>query len=243
MDQRGAVLVVQHVDWEGPHRIAAALERAGIPTLTRRPLAGEPLPTPARLAGAVIMGGPMNVDDTARHPELARERAWVESALDLELPLLGICLGSQLIARALGAAVTPGAAEIGWAPVQAADTDDPLVGPLAPATAVLHWHGDRYDVPPGARHLASSALTPCQAFRAGDAWGLLFHPEADGALVERWLSEPAMADELAGVHGDGAADALRADTARHAPQSVERSARTLDGWTAVAGARRAALGL
>ena len=236
------MLAVVHVPWEGPHRIEAALEAAGIPVMTRHPLAGEPLPDPARLSGALIMGGPMNVDDTARHPGLAAEHEWVGRALAAGLPLLGICLGSQLIARGLGAAVVPGPApEIGWAPVEVAAADDPVVGTLAPATTVLHWHGDRFDVPPGARALASSALTPCQAFRAGDAWGLLFHPEADAALVEHWLEEPAMAAELEAANGPDAAAALRADTIRHAPAAAERGDAAIGAWCAVAGARRAAL--
>lgn len=241
-DRTAPVLVIAHVPWEGPHRVADALARAGIPVIIRMPLAGEPLPSPARLAGAVIMGGPMNVDDTVAHPELRREREWTEGALDLDLPLLGICLGSQMIARALGAAVVPGPApEIGWAPVRVHDPDDPVVGPLAPATPVLHWHGDVFDPPPGATALAASDRTACQAYRAGNAWGLLFHPESDAALVERWLAEPVMVAELREAAGSDAVDALRRDTATHETLLVERSTRGLDAWAAVAAARRAEL--
>lgn len=236
------MLVIQHVDWEGPHRVAEAVERAGVPVITRRPLSGEPLPSPARLSGAIIMGGPMNVDDVAAHPDLLRERQWTEVALDLELPLLGICLGSQMIARALGAEVVPGGRpEIGWAPIAVSDPSDPVLGALAPSTHVLHWHGDVFDVPPGATPLASSALTACQAYRAGTAWGLLFHAEADAALVDLWLDEPSMVAELEAANGHGATDAVRRDTAAHAAPLAQRSTAGFDAWAAVAAARRAEL--
>lgn len=80
--------------------------------------------------------------------------------------------------------------------------DDPLLGGLAPGAEVLHWHGDVFDLPAGAHHLASSTMTENQAFRAGNAWGVLFHPEADLALVEAWLAVPEMIDEAVAALGD-----------------------------------------
>src|SRR5262249_62055310 len=115
---------------------------------------------------------------------------------DGDKPVLGVCLGAQLIAAALGAEVRPGPApEIGFATVRIRDPGDPVVGGLAPDAAVLHWHGDVFDLPEGAEVLAWSAQTQNQAFRIGNAWGLLFHPEADAALVESWLAVPEMAAE------------------------------------------------
>lgn len=92
--------------------------------------------------------------------------------------------------------------EIGFAPVDVLDPGDALLGGLAPRTEVLHWHGDVFDLPDGAKLLASSERTPCQAFRAGNAWGVLFHPEADYALVEAWLAVPAMVDEAIAALGE-----------------------------------------
>lgn len=161
----------------------------------------------------------MSVNDADRQPRLAEEVEWLRAALDAELPLLGICLGSQLLARALGAEVSPGPAkEIGFAPVEVLAADDPVVGPLAPATPVLHWHGEVFDLPPGATPLARSAPTAVQAFRAGPcAWGLLFHAEADDALVERWLAAPAMAEEAREALGPDYAELLRYGAARIDP--------------------------
>lgn len=239
----GAALVVKHADWEGPHRIATALSAAGVPIITRMPLRGEPLPSPGGIAGVVIMGGPMNVDDTATHPGLEVERGWLEGVLSVGLPVLGVCLGSQLLARALGATVRPGdGPEIGWAPVQVGDAADPVVGPLAPAADVLHWHGDVYDTPPGAEWLAGSERTPCQAFRHEEAWGLLFHAEADAGLLERWLAEPGMVTEARDALGTDAEAILRAGAGAHGETLVARGAPGLAAFAARVAARHAEFG-
>jgi GMP synthase (glutamine-hydrolysing) len=125
--------------------------------------------------------------------------------------VLGVCLGAQLLARALGSNIAPApAGEIGFAPIEVMAPADPVVGPLAPTALVLHWHGEVFDLPPNARRLARSAATEVQAFRAASAWGLLFHAEADTALVERWLGEPTMADQARAALGPDFADTLRA---------------------------------
>ncbi|HEV7614726.1 MAG TPA: type 1 glutamine amidotransferase [Solirubrobacterales bacterium] len=222
-DERPTLLAIQHVPWEGPHRILDACGALHVHTV--KPLAGQPLPAHAEVAGAVVMGGPMNVDEVERFPGLAAEREWLAEALRLQLPLLGICLGAQLLARALGAEVGPGEGpEIGFAPVEVSDPDDPVLGGLAPSTEVLHWHGDVFDLPDGAQPLASSAQTAHQAFRAGNAWGALFHPEADFALVEAWLAVPEMITEARAALGDAGAHALPEQAAAAEPALVERTA-------------------
>lgn len=209
------LLAIQHVSWEGPHRILEAC--SALEVRTTRPLEGDPLPSHADVAGAIVMGGPMNVDDLERHPGLAEEREWLAEAMRLQMPILGICLGAQLLARAVGAEVRLGEGpEIGFAPVQIHEPGDPILGSLAPQTTVLHWHGDVFDLPDGATPLASSERTKLQAFRRGNAWGVLFHPEADVALVDTWLSEPTMAAEAKDVLG------------KHAPAELRRQAETAE---------------
>jgi len=209
------ILVLQHVAPEGPGRIATALAAAGIEPRIVRIDQGAAVPhTVGDARGLLVMGGPMGVYEADRYPHLTEEIALIRDAIARDLPVLGICLGSQLVAAALGAEVRPsGRLELGYLPVTLADgaSDDPLFAGVSPAFTALHWHGDVFDLPPGAVHLASSAMTPHQAFRRGRAWGLLFHLEADANQV-RAMSEELAAD-LARANADAAkliaaADAL-----------------------------------
>jgi len=231
LDDRPTLLAIQHVPWEGPHRILDAC--GGLQVQTVKPLAGQALPGHDEVAGAVVMGGPMNADEVERFPALAAEREWLAEAAGRGMPVLGICLGAQLLARALGAEVRLGERpEVGFAPVEVSDPDDPVLGGLAPSAEVLHWHGDVFELPPGARSLASSEWTEHQAFRAGNAWGVLFHPEADFALVEAWLAVPEMIEEAVGVLGDAGTHALAQRASAVEPALV---ARTAPGFAAFAG--------
>jgi GMP synthase (glutamine-hydrolysing) len=235
-DERPTLLAIQHVPWETPHRI---LDACGALTVhTVKPLAGQPLPAHEEVAGTVVMGGPMNVDEVERFPALAAERQWLAEAVRRELPVLGICLGAQLLARALGAEVRPGESkELGFAEVEVSDPDDPVLGGLAPRAEALHWHGDVFELPDGARHLASSAQTRNQAFRVGNAWGVLFHPEADFALVEAWLAVPEMIDEAVAALGNEEVSRLPARAEALGAELVRRSTPGFEAFTAlVAGA-------
>jgi GMP synthase (glutamine-hydrolysing) len=197
------VLVVKHVPWEGPHRIGGALIAGGFELDVRCVLDGDELPALDEVVGAVFMGGPMNVDQIEDHPGLLAEREWIEAAARDGLPILGVCLGAQLLARALGSEVVPGSEpEIGWAPVTILDASDPLGGHLAPESDVLHWHGDVFELPPGATLLAASARTHVQGFRKDNAWGFLFHAEADLDLARLWMNEKSMRDEAVGALGE-----------------------------------------
>ena len=202
--------VVRHVRWEGPHRILDSFPDFAVDVLDILQSAA-PLPEPDSIAGAVVMGGPMSANDTRAYPRLAEEVAWLGECAARGVPVLGVCLGAQLLARALGSTVAPApASEIGFAPIEIMARADPVVGPLAPTAVVLHWHGEVFGLPPNARWLARSAATEVQAFRAASAWGLLFHAEADTALIEQWLGEPTMASEARSALGPDFADTLRA---------------------------------
>jgi GMP synthase (glutamine-hydrolysing) len=233
VDDRPTLLAIQHVPWETPHRILDACD--GLAVHTVKPLAGQELPDHDEIAGAVAMGGSMNVDETDRHPELAAEREWLAEAVRRDMPLLGICLGAQLLARALGAEVRLGEGpELGFAPVEILEPNDPILGALAPSTTVLHWHGDVFDLPDGAEHLARSARTEAQAFRHGNAWGVLFHPEADSALVEAWLAVPEMVREARAALGDKGAASLPAEAEAAEPDLLEKTTPGFRAFTALA---------
>jgi GMP synthase (glutamine-hydrolysing) len=206
--------VIRHVRWEGPHRILDAFPDFAVDVLDILQSAA-PLPEVDSIGGAVVMGGPMSANDTGAYPRLAEEVTWLEECAARRVPVLGVCLGAQLLARALGSTVAPApASEIGFAPIEVTARADPVVGPLAPTAVVLHWHGEVFDLPPSAVRLARSPATEVQAFRAASAWGLLFHAEADTALIEHWLREPTMANEARSALGPDFADTLRA-AARH----------------------------
>jgi GMP synthase (glutamine-hydrolysing) len=232
VDERPTLLAIQHVPWETPHRILDAC--GGLDVHTVKPLAGQPLPDHGEVAGAVVMGGPMNVDETERFPALAAEREWLAEAARRQLPLLGVCLGAQLLARALGAEVRPGERkEIGFAPVDVSAPDDPVLGGLAPRTEVLHWHGDVFDLPDGAQRLASSELTENHAFRVGNAWGVLFHAEGDLALVEAWLGVPEMIDEAVAALGNDGVSALPGRAEELEGDLIDRSTPGFEAFAAL----------
>lgn len=196
-------LVLQHVACEGPGAIGDALQRCGLRLRIVHAYAGEPVPpTLAAESALVVMGGPMGVYEADRYPHLADERRLIEDALRRGRPVLGVCLGSQLLAAALGARVYPsGGKEIGWYRVDLTDatTSDGLFRGVPRSFTALHWHGDIFDLPSGAVRLASSAMTERQAFRHGDnAYGLLFHIEAAHPQLEEMVA--AFADELAAAH-------------------------------------------
>ncbi len=212
------VYVLQHIWCEPAGRIEAVLKAAGVGIRHVRPYAGDPVPGemgPA--AGLVVMGGPMGVHDRDAYPFLRREMALIENALALGRPVLGTCLGSQLLAAVLGARVGPGGfKEIGWHEVRLTGEarDDALLAGAPLSFTALHWHGDVFDLPEGAVRLASSDLTENQAFRYGtNAYGFLFHMEVTEAMVLDWAS--AFGDEMqeAGV----TREALLTGAAEHLP--------------------------
>ncbi len=169
---------IQHVSFETPALIAAEASARGIEMPVLRMDLGEALPSAADIDGLVIMGGPMGVNDTSCHGHLAGEIDLIRLSLEREIPVLGVCLGAQLMAAATGAAVFQGPVEeLGPGEVRLV-VDDPVLGPAGSDLPVIHWHGDTFDLPAGARLLASSEAYPHQAFRIGrHAYGLQFHVE------------------------------------------------------------------
>ena len=186
----------------------------------------------------IILGGPIGAYEKVDYPFLKTELDILERRLAADRPTLGICLGAQLMARALGSRVYPGPAkEIGWAPLQL--TDAGRAGPLRHLGdhPVLHWHGDTFDLPTGCDRLASTTLCQNQAFARGTSLlGLQFHPELLGVFIERWLIGHAA--ELAGA--GISRTSIRRDTTTFAFGLEERSVSLLRDWlaTIVAGPAR-----
>ena len=191
----------------------------------------DPNATPdvSRYNGLVVLGGPMHVDQTAAHPHLLTEIAALREAVRRDMPILGICLGAQLLAAALGAAVRPHSVrEIGWyrlAPTPAA-AGDRLFRHIAGAPHVFQWHAYTFDVPHGAVHLASTGTCANQAFRWGSrAYGLQFHLEADEAMIRRWAHVPAYRAEIEAEGGPAAVERVLEETHRHMAAALDTGRR------------------
>ncbi len=174
--------ILEHVPFENCGSIAAWLEARRATVTRTRFYAAESLPEPAGLDLVVAMGGPMSVNDEAELPWLKQEKAFVREVIRAGAPLLGICLGAQLIASALGARVYANPVrEIGWFEVEGGGS-----GGLFPENFTpFHWHGETFDLPPGARCLAGNAACANQAFAIGDrCLGMQFHLEITNAGIE-----------------------------------------------------------
>jgi len=186
-------------------------------------------PALARYNGLVVLGGPMHVDQADAHPHLLAEIAALREAIQREIPVLGICLGAQLLAAALGANVRPHAVrEIGWYRLHptAAAASDPLFRHLSDAQDVFQWHAYTFDLPKGAVHLARTGTCANQAFRYGErAYGLQFHLEADEALIRRWLDVPRYRAEVEAEGGAARVERVLRDTHAHMRAALELSAR------------------
>ena len=223
------VLLIGHADWETFGVAPQTLKSAGVPWIEHLAHTGASLPDPSEISGIVMFGGDMNVDMTDRHPFLEAEREYVRSAVEAARPYLGICLGAQMLARALEHRVySAGIREIGFnalRPTPAA-ADDPLLSVFADGDMVFHWHEDTFELPEGATLLATGDDVHMQAFRYGDAaWGTQFHLEVDRAEVHLWLETAG--DEVVRSWGKTTAEVAE-ETARLI-QGHEDRARALFG--------------
>ena len=154
------------------------------------PLGGAP-DTPDRYGAVMVFGGSMHPDQDEHFPWLEREATFLRDVLEREIPVVGVCLGAQLLARAAGARVGPATEpEVGWLEIELTPDGrgDPVLGALPPRTDAFQWHHYTFEIPAGATELARSDLCP-QAFRLGNAWGIQFHAEVTQEMIEAWLDE------------------------------------------------------
>ncbi|MGH9352015.1 MAG: type 1 glutamine amidotransferase [Terriglobia bacterium] len=225
------VVVLQHAECEAPGLIARAIEEAGGVLKPVRTHAGETVPEEmGDASGLVVMGGPMGVYEHDRYPFIRSELRLIESALRESKAVLGVCLGSQLLASALGSKVTKGnRKEIGWHRVTLSEASqhDPLWSGTDRSFVACHWHGDVFDLPASATALASSALTPCQAFRYGTAaYGFLFHMEITPEILRGMTS--TFKDELEEEGLDG--NVIVREARDHLPALQQTGNRVFRRW-------------
>lgn len=223
------LLVLQHVPSEPMGVLDPLLRGAGFRiryvNFARDPFAQVDV---SRYDGLVVLGGPMNVDQVDRFPHLLHETEVLQAAVAREIPTLGICLGAQLLAAALGAHVHPNPVrEIGWYPLtlSPAASSDPLFKHLDSTTPVFQWHAYTFTEPQNTVHLASSASCANQAFRYRDfAYGLQFHLEVDAGLIQRWLQHSQLQHELEPLGGEQHARTVEAQTSVHLERSQAQAA-------------------
>ncbi|MGH7269685.1 MAG: type 1 glutamine amidotransferase, partial [Polyangiaceae bacterium] len=233
------VHILQHVARDGPGRIADIAKAMGLDVVVYSLFDGARAPSAlVRDDLLVVMGGPMSVADAGdpRWPFLEAEIGLLGRRTREGAPVLGVCLGAQLMAHALGARVYPLRVgeppslhrEVGWGPVAfvAGAGDEPALAGMSDSEIVLHWHGDTFDLPEGATLLASTPACRQQMFRFGPrAFGLQFHVEVTAADVAHWVREDAAFVRAA--NGTGGADRLLGDTARCMPRYRESSDRMI----------------
>lgn len=189
------VYIFQHVEYEGPGAILPYLQAKGHKVHVVRLYAGDRIPHEDEVDFAIMMGGPMSVLDEADFPYFVREKELCRDMVQLGKPILGICLGAQMIASAFGAAIRKSAEkEIGWYPVE-------WEGGIAEPITTFHWHGETFDIPKQAVALARSEACPRQGFRLGSALALQFHLEATPDSMESMLKNGA--DEIEAAKASG----------------------------------------
>ena len=232
------VVVFQHLACEHPGIWRDFLREDGADVTTVELDAGDAIPTLDGADALLVFGGPMNVDEHDRFPWLAPERAAIREAALGGLPILGVCLGGQLLARALGAPVTLNPLpEVGLLDVELTDagTADPLFAGWPGRAPVVQWHSDTFALPEHATLLATSGACRHQAFRFGaHAYGLQFHPEVTADMVDEWAGVPEYAEAMRRMSGAAAGSPFAA-VPSSAPALAARARLLYDNFTAVVG--------
>ncbi|MDH3620239.1 MAG: type 1 glutamine amidotransferase [Gammaproteobacteria bacterium] len=232
---RPKVLVFQHVPFEPLGTLDPLLKDAGF-RIRYVNFGREPhsRPTLDGYEALIILGGPMNSDQIDSYPNLITEVDIIREAVERDMSVLGICLGAQLLAKALGGAVSRNAVrEIGWYDIELTEAGqcDPVLSAFAPMQEVFQWHEDGITLPPEADLLASSPASDVQAFRFGEhAYGFQFHLEANRPLIDRWLAVPIHQDTLREERGNVDPELIRKKADESIVLLEALSRRTFSRW-------------
>lgn len=197
------ILIIKHIESEGPGVFGRVIEEEGIPSITLNTWESAGFPDPEDFSAILVMGGPMGVYEEDEYSFIRPELEMLGVAVGKDMPVLGVCLGAQMVAASAGARVFRGdAEEIGWFEITLSGEGlkDPVFGVISSEEAsipVFQLHGDSFDLPTGAVHLASSALFENQAFRLGSrVYGLQFHVESTEAMISKWISRRPDRDRI-----------------------------------------------
>lgn len=232
---RPKILVFQHVPFEPLGTLDPLLKNAGF-RIRYVNFARDPgqIPSLEGYSALIVLGGPMNVDQIKDYPNLATEVSLIQDALDRGISVLGICLGAQLLARALGSSVKRDhAREIGWHDVDltTAGGEDPVLSAFSARQQVFQWHEDAIELPAGAVHLASSEICEVQSFRFGEsAYGFQFHLEVDHSLIGRWLDRAGYQPMLEEMSATIDPEEIRTQTNGSIRPLMQLSDRTFSRW-------------
>jgi len=232
---RPKILVFQHVPYEPLGTLDPLLKEAGFRiryvNFGRNP---DVRPTLDKYAAIIVLGGPMNVDQIENYPNLITEVDVLREAIDQDMSVLGICLGAQLLAKALGGSVHRNPRrEIGWYDINltSAGAADPVLSAFTQRQQVFQWHEDGINLPEDAVHLASSPASDVQAFCYGEhAYGFQFHLEVDSSLIDRWLTGPGNPDILSDEQDNFDPISIREKTGRSIDALQALSRQTFSRW-------------
>lgn len=227
------VLVFQHVANKILGTLNPALKARGLNiryvNYERTP---DEHPSMQKYNGLIILGGHMGVYEADKYKHIRVEMKLIEEALKKEIPVLGICLGAQLLAHVLGSEVRKNSEkEIGWYDLNLSESGikDLLFSHFKSSEKVFQLHGDTFDIPSTATHLASSPTCHSQAFKYGEkVYGLQFHLEADEPMIQRWLDNPRNQEEMFSTHKNFSIENIRAETEQYIQQSLELSKKTFE---------------
>lgn len=229
------VLVLQHLSCEHPGAFSEVMDERSVEAAPVEIDEEEPLPDWREFDAILAMGGPMGAYEEADHPWLAAEKELIRDSVEAGKPFLGVCLGVQLLASALGAEVGPleAGAEVGLLPVDltAEGRDHPLFAGMPDPLVTLQWHGDTFELPEGSTLLASSPAAPHQAFQSGRAaYGVQFHLEVTPEMAREWAQVPVYREALAKTMGEERGAEFLSEVERRATELHPAARRLFSNW-------------